>query len=719
MSEPKRYTITAALPYANGPLHIGHLAGAYVAADIYARYLRLQGKDVIFVCGSDEHGAAITIKAKKENTTPKAIVDKYHDIIRKSFEDFGISFDIYHRTSEKIHYETSQEFFRILNDKGAFEIIESEQYFDEEAKQFLADRYIIGTCPKCWNENAYGDQCEKCGSSLNPTDLIHPRSTLTNSLPVLKKTKHWFLKLDEQQEGITKWLESKKEIWKNHVYGQCKSWLNDGLRPRAMTRDLDWGIPVPQEIEGSEGKVLYVWLDAPIGYISATKQLFLEKANQQHVFSYHQRSFENAKADDWKKYWQDDETELIHFIGKDNIVFHCITFPAILKATEQYILPDNVPANEFMNLEGDKISTSRNWAVWLHEYLQDFPGREDELRYTLIANMPENKDSEFTWQDFQSRVNSELGNNLGNFVKRVSDLLHKFYDGVVPDENSGMKQEIDSVAFKKMESLRAEYDNAIKSFKFKDAMSKCLEISSLGNKYLQDTEPWKVIKTDAKRVEEIMSIAVMFINELSRVLKPLLPKTTGIIDRIFDVSNTYRQVSNNNSALITDTIIPSGTKINPSEILFPKIEDEQIAFQIEKLNKSNTSRHAELVSASNENLKQVHVDLAVKSEITYDDFSKLDIRTGKIVEAEKVPKADKLLKLLVDIGIEKRTIISGIAEHFKPEEIIGKEVSVLVNLAPRKLKGIESNGMILMAEDANGKLYFVNAEGVAAGNIIK
>ncbi|MBK8353709.1 MAG: methionine--tRNA ligase [Saprospirales bacterium] len=435
MSEPKRYTITAALPYANGPLHIGHLAGAYIAADIYARYLRLQGKDVIFVCGSDEHGAAITIKAKKENTTPKEIVDKYHSIIKKSFEDFGISFDIYHRTTEPIHYETSQDFFRVLNDKNAFEIIESEQYFDEEAKQFLADRYIIGTCPKCANENAYGDQCEKCGSSLNPTDLINPRSTLTNSKPVLKSTKHWFLKLDEQQKGIEDWFDktSKENNWKAHVVGQCKSWLNDGLRPRAMTRDLNWGIPVPPEIAGAEGKVLYVWLDAPIGYISATKQLFLEKANQQNIFSYNERSFENATKDDWKKYWQDDETQLIHFIGKDNIVFHCITFPAILKATEQYILPTNVPANEFMNLEGDKISTSRNWAVWLHEYLEDFPGREDELRYTLIANMPENRDSEFTWQDFQNRVNSELGNNLGNFVKRVSDLLHKFYDGVVPE----------------------------------------------------------------------------------------------------------------------------------------------------------------------------------------------------------------------------------------------------------------------------------------------
>ncbi len=714
MSEPKRYTITAALPYANGPLHIGHLAGAYIAADIYARYLRLQGKDVIFVCGSDEHGAAITIKAKKENTTPKEIVDKYHSIIKKSFEDFGISFDIYHRTTEPIHYETSQDFFRVLNDKNAFEIIESEQYFDEEAKQFLADRYIIGTCPKCANENAYGDQCEKCGSSLNPTDLINPRSTLTNSKPVLKSTKHWFLKLDEQQKGIEDWFDttSKGNNWKAHVVGQCKSWLNDGLRPRAMTRDLNWGIPVPPEIAGAEGKVLYVWLDAPIGYISATKQLFLEKANQQNIFSYNERSFEDVTKDDWKKYWQDDETQLIHFIGKDNIVFHCITFPAILKATEQYILPTNVPANEFMNLEGDKISTSRNWAVWLHEYLEDFPGREDELRYTLIANMPENRDSEFTWQDFQNRVNSELGNNLGNFVKRVSDLLHKFYDGVVPNENSSIKHEVDSTAFFKMKTLRVEFDNAIKNFKFKDAMSKCLEISSVGNKYLQDTEPWKTIKIDPKRVEEIMSVAVMFVSELSRVLKPLLPKTAIKIDEIFDVTNTYREVSKDNPELIIETIIPSGTKINPSEILFPKIEDEQVQAQIEKLHKSKPQPIAPVVETTN-------VIQSVKPEITYDDFSKLDIRTGKILAAEKVAKADKLLKLLVDVGFEERTIVSGIAEHFSSEEIIGKEVSVLINLVPRKLKGIESNGMILMAEDANGKLYFVNADGVATGNIIK
>jgi methionyl-tRNA synthetase len=692
MSEPKRYTITAALPYANGPLHIGHLAGAYIAADIYARYLRLQGKDVIFVCGSDEHGAAITIKAKKENTTPKEIVDKYHAIIKKSFEDFGISFDIYHRTSEPIHYETSQDFFRVLNDKNAFEIIESEQYFDDEAKQFLADRYIIGTCPKCGNENAYGDQCEKCGSSLNPTDLIHPRSTLTNSLPVLKKTKHWFLKLDEQQKGIEEWFDktSKENNWKAHVVGQCKSWLNDGLRPRAMTRDLNWGIPVPPEIAGAEGKVLYVWLDAPIGYISATKQLFLEKANQQNIFSYNERSFEDVTKDDWKKYWQDDETQLIHFIGKDNIVFHCITFPAILKAHENYILPSNVPANEFMNLESDKISTSRNWAVWLHEYLEDFPGREDELRYTLTANMPENRDSEFTWQDFQNRVNSELGNNLGNFIKRVSDLLHKFYDGEIPVVEK--YNDLDKGILGDIKLHRESMADYLDNFQFKNAMTNLMTISSLGNKYLQDNEPWKLIKVDENRVKEIMSISVQFCLAITTAMQSLLPKTSLKIKTQF---NDFQG------------------KINPSQILFPKIEDEQVAFQIEKLNKSKPQQVAPAVVETENTLQPL------KPEITFDDFAKLDIRTGKILEAEKVPKADKLLKLLVDIGIEQRTIVSGIAEHFSPEEIIGKEVSVLVNLAPRKLKGIESNGMILMAENANGKLYFVNADGVPSGNVIR
>jgi len=685
MSTPKRYTVTAALPYANGPLHIGHLAGAYIAADVYVRHLRLQGKDVIFVCGTDEHGAAITIKAKKENTTPQAIVDQYHSVIRDSFEKFGITFDIYHRTSEKIHYDTSQDFFRVLNEKDAFEIIESEQYFDEEAKQFLADRYIMGTCPKCANENAYGDQCEKCGSSLNPTDLIHPKSTLTHSTPILKNTKHWFLKLDTQQEEIKNWLDKTggENNWKAHVLGQCRSWLNDGLKPRAMTRDLDWGIPVPPEMEGSAGKVLYVWLDAPIGYISATKQLFLEKANQQINFSYTHRTFENAQIEDWKKYWQDEETQLIHFIGKDNIVFHCITFPAILKAHENYILPSNVPANEFMNLEGDKISTSRNWAVWLHEYLEEFPGKEDELRYCLIANMPENKDAEFTWQDFQNRVNNELAANLGNFVNRVAVLTHKFYKGEIPNVDTATY----SVVFDEINELKQKLHTAIGNFKFKEALQCAMQISSVGNKFLGDNEPWKLIKTNEEHAKVIMRVSIDICAILTEVIAPLLPFTSAKLKHQF---NDFTE------------------KINPAQILFEKITDEQVAYQIEKLNKTK-------VTKQENNLEM----MPSKAEITYDDFSKLDIRTGIILEAEKVPKADKLLKLLVDVGFEKRTIVSGIAEHFAPEEIIGREVSVLINLAPRKLRGIESNGMILMAEDGNGKLYFVNASHVAAGNSIK
>lgn len=713
MSTPKRYMITAALPYANGPLHIGHLAGAYIAADIYARYLRLQGKDVVFVCGSDEHGAAITIKAKKENTTPKEIVDKYHAIIRKSFEDFGIAFDIYHRTSEQVHYETSQEFFRILNEKGAFEIIESEQYYDQTAQQFLADRYITGTCPKCANENAYGDQCEKCGSSLNPTDLIHPKSTISGDTPVLKKTKHWFLKLDAQQEEIAAWLETKKDTWKSHVYGQCKSWINDGLRPRAMTRDLNWGIPVPPEIEGSEGKVLYVWLDAPIGYISATKQLFREIENNTTEFSYPQNfgpSLQNRKAEDWKAYWQEEETELVHFIGKDNIVFHCITFPAILNATGQYIRPDQVPANEFMNLEGDKISTSRNWAVWLHEYLQDFPGREDELRYTLIANMPENKDSEFTWQDFQDRVNNELVAAYGNFVNRVVTLIHKYYDGRLDEHFRKTQRENDSIIAKSILETEAAIAQNLEQFKFKEALSELMSFARAGNKFLADTEPWKLVKTDPDKTKDILAVSLDWVYALAIMSKSLLPKTA---EKILDMLNADVQDNNPFNYQLKEE------KLKSAQILFPKIEDEQVAFQVEKLNKSKQDKNEILKQVQNDDIVEKSEISNLKSEITYDDFSKMDIRTGKILEAEKVPKADKLLKLLVDIGMEQRTIVSGIAEHFTPEEVIGKEVSVLVNLAPRKLRGIESNGMILMAEDENGKLHFVNAVGVAPGNMIK
>ncbi|HUH75510.1 MAG TPA: methionine--tRNA ligase [Chitinophagales bacterium] len=705
MTTTKRYTITAALPYANGPLHIGHLAGAYISADIYARYLRLMKKDVIFVCGSDEHGAAITIKAIKEGTTPREIVDKYHAILRDSFKKFGIAFDIYHRTSEPIHYETSQQFFRILNEKNAFEIRESEQYFDEEAQQFLADRYIVGTCPKCQSENAYGDQCEKCGSTLSPTELIHPKSTISGSTPILRQTKHWYLKLDEYQNVIQKWLETKKGVWKPHVYGQCMSWIDAGLQPRAMTRDLSWGIPVPPEFEGSEGKVLYVWLDAPIGYVSATRQLFKEIQEKSYEFAQPQSThLLDKKEEDWKLYWQDENTELVHFIGKDNIVFHCITFPAILKATEQYILPENVPANEFMNLQGDKISTSRNWAVWLHEYLEEYPGKEDELRYTLMANMPENKDSEFTWQDFQAKVNNELVANIGNFVNRVVVLMHKYYQGIIPSVDSSAFDSTDEQVLQAIHSASEKIAQSIEHFKFRDALGAFNELSSVGNKYLADLEPWKLVKTDEKATEKVLYIAAQICGALALLAQPLLPRTSDKLINIFGL--TKGDWISENSILVT-----SGTQLGKAELLFEKIEDSLVNQQIEKL---ENSKKTNLIDSSSQETEY----LAVKEEITFDDFSKLDIRTGKIVEATKVPKADKLLKLTVDLGFETRTIVSGIAEFFKPEDIIGQNVSVLINLAPRKLRGIESNGMILMAEDADGNLSFVQSD-IEAGRVIR
>jgi len=691
----KKYTITAALPYANGPLHIGHLAGAYISADIFARYLRQKGNDVIFICGSDEHGAAITIKAKKENQTPKAIVDKYHSLMRDSFEKFGIAFDIYHRTSDAIHYETSQDFFRVLNSKNAFDIHETEQYYDEEAKQFLADRYIIGTCPKCSNDKAYGDQCEKCGSTLSPTDLLHPTSTISGAKPVLRKTKHWFLKLDAQQNDIKNWLETKESIWKNHVIGQCKSWINDGLKPRSMTRDLDWGVPVPPEIKDAEGKVLYVWLDAPIGYISATKKLFQEIASKQYEYAYPNNFSEhllNAKAEDWKAYWQDDNTSLIHFIGKDNIVFHCITFPAILKAHENYILPENVPANEFMNLEGDKISTSRNWAVWLHEYLQDFPNKEDELRYCLIANMPENKDSEFTWNDFQNRVNSELVANLGNFVNRVAVLTHKFYEGKVPQNIA-----VDAHIIDEIHQTKLNVDRLLNEFKFKEALSEIMRLSSFGNKFLQDNEPWKLIKTDEAKTMNVMYNSIYIVAELAYLLQAFLPKTSEKIAHILNFTKTKTQ----------DIVFDENHVIGEAVLLFTKIENAEIEQQMEKL---NASKNLENTVSKQDSA----IEFAPQNEIIqYEDFSKMDIRSGTILQAEKVEKADKLLKLTVDIGYEQRTIVSGIAQHFSPEEIVGKKVLVLVNLAPRKLRGIESAGMILMAEDAHGKLHFVAADSLS------
>lgn len=698
MSSTKRYTITAALPYANGPLHIGHLAGAYISSDIYARYLRLKGKDVVFVCGSDEHGAAITIKAKKEGVSPKEIIDKYHAIIRDSFKQFGISFDIYYRTSEPVHYETSQEFFRILNEKNAFKTLESEQYYDDDAQQFLADRYIIGTCPYCKNENAYGDQCESCGSSLSPTELINPKSTISGQPPVLRQTRHWYLKLDEYQAEMLEWLKTKEGVWKSHVYGQCMSWMNLGLQPRAMTRDLDWGVPVPEEIEGSEGKVLYVWLDAPIGYISATKQLFKEISENSFEFATPQSpQLLERNAEDWKLYWQDDDTALIEFIGKDNIVFHCITFPTILRATGGYILPENVPANEFMNLQGDKISTSKNWAVWLHEYLEDLEGKEDELRYTLTANMPENKDSEFTWEDYQAKVNNELVANLGNFVNRVVVLIHKYFDGVMPEIDTSLLSEMDKKMLESIEEASEKISHSIEHFKFRDALFALSELSSSGNKYLADLQPWKLIKSDKEATERVLYVAAQVCGGLAVLAQPFLPYTVDKLERIFKVKKGGWYDA-------SQVIVPSQTVLGSPELLFEKIDDETIEKQIEKLVQSKEVQTKDKGNISQEKF------VSQKDEITFDDFTKLDIRVGKIVDAAKVRKADKLLELTVDLGFEKRTIVSGIAEYFQPESIIGQSVLVVINLAPRKLKGIVSNGMILMAEDQNGRLSFASAD---------
>ncbi|MBX7226437.1 MAG: methionine--tRNA ligase [Chitinophagales bacterium] len=678
MNNPARYTVTSALPYANGPLHIGHLAGAYLPADIYVRYLRLMGKDVVWVCGSDEHGAAITLKAKKENTTPKAIIDKYHHLIKDTFKRLKIDFDIYHRTSEPIHYQTSQDIFLKLHEKGEFVVQESEQYFDEEAQQFLADRYITGTCPKCANPNAYGDQCEKCGSTLNPTDLIEPKSTISGSVPVLKKTKHWYLPLDKYSPWLEKWIDEKEGEWKINVSGQCKSWIKGGLQPRAMTRDLDWGIPVP--LEEAKNKVLYVWLDAPIGYISATRQW----------------AADNGK--NWELYWKDKETKLVHFIGKDNIVFHCIIFPAILQAHGDYILPDNVPANEFMNLQGDKISTSRNWAVWAHEYVDELPGKEDELRYTLIANFPETKDSEFTWNDYQSRVNNELVATLGNFVNRVVVLTHKYFQGIVPYVNTATLTPWDHAIIDKVRASGKLVGESIEVFRFRDALNEMMELARVGNKYLGDQEPWKLIKTDEEAVQRIMYVALQCVAGLARIMQPFLPFA---VEKLEDMLNIpIRSWVNADE----EEWIAPGTQLGEAQILFTKIEDSLVAEQIAKLEASKA------VTKSYD---------AVKETIQFDDFTKLDIRTGRILAAEKIEKAKKLLKLTVDVGFETRTIVSGIAEHFTPEEVIGTSVSVVVNLAPRELKGVLSQGMILMAEDEKGKLYFVGNDGVGSGFAIR
>ena len=674
----KRITITAALPYTNGPIHIGHLAGVYVPADIYARYLRLQGNDVAFICGSDEHGVPITIKAKKEGVTPQDVVDKYNAIIKQSFVDFGISFDNYSRTSAKIHHDTASEFFKTLHDKGEFTEEVTEQLYDEEAKQFLADRFVIGTCPKCGNEESYGDQCEKCGTSHNATDLINPKSAITGATPTLKETKHWFLPLDKHEAFLKEWiLEGHKKDWKPNVYGQCKSWIDDGLRPRAVTRDLDWGIPVP--VEGGEGKVLYVWFDAPIGYISATKE------------------WAEREGKDWEPYWKDEDTKLVHFIGKDNIVFHCIIFPSMLKAEGSYILPENVPANEFLNLEGNKLSTSKNWAVWLHEYLQEFPEKQDVLRYALTANAPETKDNDFTWKDFQARNNNELVAIFGNFVNRVAVLTNKYYDGAVPQPNAFTQVDEDTMAAVK--AYPSVIASSIERYRFREASQEFMNLARLGNKYLADEEPWKVIKEDETRVQTIMYVALQIASALAILSEPLLPFTSNRLKAILRASElesdwTWDAITAGRE------LLPANHKIiEKAPLLFTKIEDKEVQAQLDKLEASKKANEA-----ANKTVEPQ------KDTITFEDFTKLDIRVGTIIEAEKMPKAKKLLVLKVDTGIDVRTIVSGIAESFSAEEVIGKKVTVLVNLAPRKLRGVESEGMILMTETAEGQLVFVNPD---------
>ncbi|WP_304346580.1 methionine--tRNA ligase [Capnocytophaga leadbetteri] len=681
----KRYTITAALPYTNGPIHIGHLAGVYVPADIFARYQRLKNNEVAFICGSDEHGVAISIKAKKEHTTPQAIIDKYHAIIKQSFADFGISFDNYSRTSLPIHHQTASDFFRKLYEQGDFIEEISEQLYDEEAHQFLADRFVIGTCPKCGNPEAYGDQCERCGSSLNATDLIDPKSSITGSKPTLKATKHWFLPLNRYQEFLEKWiLEGHKNDWKPNVYGQVKSWLDDELKPRAVTRDLDWGIPVP--VEGAEGKVLYVWFDAPIGYISSTKE-WAERVGK-----------------DWRPFWQDKDTELVHFIGKDNIVFHCIIFPAMLKAEGSYILPTNVPANEFLNLEGNKLSTSKNWAVWLHEYLQDFPNQQDVLRYALTANAPETKDNDFTWKDFQARNNNELVAIFGNFINRVAVLTQKYYEGEVPA--AGVLNATDSETLQQLSELTQKIEQSLERYRFREAQQELMNIARLGNKYLADEEPWKLIKTDAERVKTVMYVALQVATALAITSEPFLPFTSEKLKNILQLGTTaWEQVKQNPTALL-----PTGHKIGVATLLFEKIEDAAIAKQLERLENTKQANRQEAQAAA-------EVTVAPQKElISYDDFAKMDIRIGTILSAEKMPKADKLLILKVDTGIDQRTIVSGIAQSFNPEEIIGKRVTVLANLAPRKLRGVESQGMILMVENAQGKYRFIAPDGEEIAN---
>ena len=671
MSAPKRYTITAALPYTNGPIHIGHLAGVYVPADIYARYLRLIGKDVAYISGSDEHGAAIPMRAKKEGVSPQVIIDKYHGIIKKSFLDFGISFDNYSRTSSKIHHETASDFFTKMYNDGEFIEEVSAQLYDAEANQFLADRFVVGTCPKCGFEESYGDQCESCGTSHNATDLINPKSAITGNIPTVKETKHWFLPLDKHEDFLRKWiLEGHKKDWKPNVYGQVKSWVEDGLRPRAVTRDLDWGIPVP--LEGADGKVLYVWFDAPIGYISSTKE------------------WAAREGKNWEDYWKKEDTKMVHFIGKDNIVFHCIIFPSMLKAHGDYILPDNVPANEFLNLEGNKLSTSKNWAVWLHEYLEEFPNQQDVLRYTLTANAPESKDNDFTWKDFQAKNNNELVAIFGNFINRVVVLTNKYYNGIVPEPNDF--SEIDEDVLAAIKEFPLTIGKSIERYRFREASQELMSLARLGNKYLADEEPWKVIKLDEERVKTIMYVALQISAALAVVSEPFLPFSATKLKNILnlDANLSWEDVTEN-TVLLTAT-----HQINKAELLFSKIEDKEIEAQVEKLAATKIA-----------NEQENKITAPQKETIEFEDFTKLDIRVGTILEAEKVAKTKKLLKLKVDVGIDIRTIVSGIAESFSPEEIIGLQVSVLVNLAPRKIRGVESQGMILMTDTPDGKLAFV------------
>ena len=661
--EFKRYLITSALPYANGPIHLGHLAGVYVPSDIYVRYLRRRDRDVISICGSDEHGVPITLKARKEGTSPQDVVDRYHSINKKAFEDFGISFDIYSRTSNKVHHETASEFFKTLYDKGVFIEKTSEQYYDEEASTFLADRYITGTCPHCGNPCAYGDQCEQCGTSLSPADLANPVSTISGSKPVLRETRHWFLPLDQYEPWLKEWILEGHKEWKANVYGQCKSWLDQGLHPRAVSRDLDWGVPVP--VEGADGKVLYVWFDAPIGYISATKEL----------------------TPQWEKYWKDEETRMIHFIGKDNIVFHCIVFPTMLKAEGSYILPENVPANEFLNLENDKISTSRNWAVWLHEYLEDFPGKQDVLRYVLCANAPENKDNDFTWKDFQNRNNNELVAILGNFVNRTLVLTQKYFDGQVP-EITGLTDS-DQAVLDAIKTIKGDVERSLELFRFREAIKTAMDLARLGNKYLADTEPWKLIKTDEDRVKTILNVSLQITANLTLLMDPFLPFSMKTLRGFLLFDQTSWDL------IGSPDLLEAGHVLGKTSLLFEKIEDEQIQAQLDKLRRTK------------EENKEPAKMAPQKEEITFDDFTQMDLLTGTILEAEKVPKTKKLIKMQVDLGFEIRTIVSGIAEYYQPEVLPGKKVCVLANLAPRKIKGIESQGMILLSENPEGTLHFV------------